>query len=49
MEIKNRKLNRFNSTVEATWYALSDFYRIAIIWELLVELDEAIVEIGVAP
>ena len=28
---KNRKLNRFTSTVESSWYALSDFYRTAII------------------
>ena len=31
MEIKNRKSYRFNSTVETPWYALSDFYRTAIL------------------
>jgi len=30
LEIKNIKLNRFNSTVELPRYALSDFYRTAI-------------------
>ena len=30
LEIKIRKLIRFNSTVETPWYALSDFYRTAI-------------------
>ncbi len=32
MESKIRKLNRFNSAVEPPRYALSDFYRTAIVW-----------------